>query len=104
MSSSRDDHPKFAAADTEIIGVSMNHPLSQKAFSDFLKLNFPLASDFPEGKTSTAYGVFNADRRLSQRSYFIVDKQGVIRYKKVLAPKEPLVSNEALIEEVKKLK
>ena len=104
MSSSRDDHPKFAAADTEIVGVSMNHTLSQKAFSDFLKLNFPLLSDFPDGKTSQAYGVFNTERRLAQRSYFIIDKQGVVRYAKVLAPKEPLVDNEALIAEVKKLK
>ena len=104
LSSSRDDHPKFTAADTEIIGVSMNHPFSQKAFSDFLKLNFPLVSDFPDGKTTQAYGVFDAERRLAQRSYFIVDKQGVIRYKKVLAPKEPLVENEMLIAEVKKLK
>lgn len=104
MSSSRDDQPKFAAADTEIVGVSMNHALSQKAFSDFLKLNFPLLSDFPDGKTSQAYGVFNTERRLAQRSYFIIDKQGVVRYAKVLAPKEPLVENEALIAEVKKLK
>ena len=103
MSSSRDDYSKFTAVDAEIVGVSMNHPLSQKAFSDFLKLNFPLLTDFPDGKTSQAYGVFNADRRLAVRSYFIVDKQGVIRYKKVLAPKEPLVENEALIAEVKKL-
>ena len=103
MSSSRDDHPKFTAADTEIIGVSMNHPFSQKAFSDFLKLNFPLLSDAPNGATSQAYGVFNPDRKLAVRSYFIVDKQGVIRYKKVLAPKEPLVENETLIAEVKKL-
>ena len=104
MSSSRVDQPKFAATDTEIVGVSMNHALSQKAFSNFLKLNFPLLSDFPDGKTSQAYGVFNAERRLAQRLYFIVDKQGVIRYMKVLAPKEPLVENEALIAEVKKLK
>lgn len=81
----------------------MNHRHSQKAFSDFLKLNFPLLSDFPDGKTSQAYGVFNAKRRLAMRSYFIVDKQGVVRYKKVLAPKEALVSNEALIAEVKKI-
>ena len=47
--------------------------------------------------------MFNAERRLAQRSWFIVDKQGVIRYKKVLAPKEPLLSNEVLIEEVKKI-
>ena len=103
MSSSRDDYSKFTAVDAEIVGVSMNHPLSQKAFSDFLKLNFPLLSDFPEGKMTQAYGVFNAERRLAQRSYFIIDKQGVVRYKKVLAPKEPLVENEALIAEVKKL-
>jgi len=103
MSSSRDDHSKFVAVDTELVAVSMNHPLSQKAFSDFLKLNFPLLTDFPDGKTTQAYGVFNAERRLAQRSYFIVDKQGVVRYKKVLAPKEPLVENEALIAEVKKI-
>jgi peroxiredoxin len=104
MSSSRDDYSKFTAADAEIVGISMNHALSQKAFADFLKLNFPLVSDFPDGKTTQAYGVFNAERRLAQRSYFIVDKQGVVRYKKVLAPKDPLVENDVLIAEVKKLK
>ena len=81
----------------------MNHPLSQKAFADSLKLNFPLLSDFPDGKATQAYGVYNAERRLAQRSWFIVDKQGIIRYKKVLAPKEDLVPNEVLLEEVKKL-
>ena len=86
------------------MGISANVRFSQQAFSDFLKLNFPLLSDFPEVKTAQAYGVFNADRKLAVRSYFIVDKQGVIRYKKVLAPKEPLIENEALIAEVKKLK
>lgn len=67
-------------------------------------MNFPLVSDAPNLKTIDAYGVLIPDRKLAQRSYFIVDKQGVIRYKKILAPKEPLVSNEALLEEVKKLK
>jgi len=104
MSSSRDDYSKFTAADTEVIGVSMNHPLSQKAFADFLKLNFPLVSDFPDGKMTTAYGVYNAERRLAQRSYFIIDKQGVVRYKKIVGPKDPLVENDALLAEVKNLK
>ena len=104
MSSSRDDYSKFTAVDAEIVGISMNHPLSQKAFADFLKLNFPLLSDFPDGKTTQAYGVFNADRRLAVRSYFIVDKQGVVRYKRVLKQGEALISNEALLEEVKNLK
>jgi len=85
------------------VGISANVRFSQQAFADFLKLNFPLVSDAPDLKTIDAYGVLIPERRLAQRSYFIVDKQGVIRYKKILAPKEPLLSNEELLQEVKKL-
>jgi len=85
------------------VGVSANVRFSQQAFADFLKLNFPLVSDAPDLKTIEAYGVLIPERRLAQRSYFIVDKQGVVRFKKVLAPKEPLLSNEALLAEVAKL-
>ena len=103
MSSSRDDYSKFEAAGTEIVGLSSNVRFSQQAFADFLKLNFPLVSDAPDLKTIDAYGVLVPERRLAQRSYFIVDKQGIVRFKKVLAPKEPLLSNEALLAEVAKL-
>ena len=85
------------------MGISSNVRFSQQAFADFLKLNFPLVSDAPDLKTINAYGVLIPERRLAQRSYFIVDKQGVVRFKKVLAPKEPLLSNEALLAEVAKL-
>ena len=74
---------------------------SQKAFADFLKLNFPLLSDAPNMKTMQDYGVFNAERRLAQRSYFIIDKEGVIRYMKVLKQGEPLISNDELLAQVK---
>lgn len=76
---------------------------SQKAFSDYLKLNFPLLSDAPELKTIDAYGVLNAERRLAQRSYFIVDKQGVVRFKRVLKRGEELIPNEELLQHVQKL-
>ena len=81
----------------------MNVTFSQKNFADFLKLNFPLLSDFPAGNASQAYGVFNAERKLAVRSYFIVDKQGVIRYKRVLKQGEPLISNDELLKEVEKI-
>jgi peroxiredoxin len=76
---------------------------SQKAFADFLKLNFPLLSDAPNLKTMADYGVLNTERRVAQRSYFIVDKQGVVRFKRVLKPGEELIPNEELLEHVKKL-
>lgn len=89
----------------EVIGISSNIRFSQQAFADFLKLNYPLLSDFPDLKTIEAYGVLIPERRLAQRAWFIVDKQGVVRYKKVNAsPKDPLLSNDVLLEELKKLK
>ena len=54
-------------------------------------------------KTQQSYGVFNPDRRLANRSYFIVDKQGVIRYKQVMQKPGDLVPDEKLLEELKKL-
>jgi len=81
----------------------MNVRFSQKAFADYLNLNFPLLSDFPDAKTIQAYGVYSAERKLAQRSYFIVDKQGVIRYKRLLKRGEPLIPNEEILEEVRKI-
>ena len=85
------------------MGISANVTFSQRAFADFLKLNFPLLSDAPDMKTMEAYGVYDAERRLARRSYFIIDKDGVIRYMKVLKRGEPLVSNDELLAEVKKI-
>ena len=85
------------------MGISANVTFSQKAFADYLKLNFPLLSDFPNMKTMQEYGVFNADRKLAQRSYFIIDKQGVIRFKRVLKQGEALLPNEELLDEVRKI-
>ena len=87
-----------------MVGISSNVRFSQQAFADFIKLNYPLLSDAPDMKTIDAYGVLNAERRIAQRSWFIVDRQGVVRYKKVAGPKEPLLSNDVLLEELKKLK
>ena len=63
-----------------------------------------MLSDAPDLKIAQAYGVYNADRRLALRSYFIVDKQGIVRYKKVLKQGEPLIPNEELLAELQKIK
>jgi peroxiredoxin len=83
-----------------VLGVSANQTFSQKAFADYLKLNFPLLSD-ADLKTIKSYGVLSGT--VAQRSYFIIDRNGVLRYKKVLERGEPLVPNEKLLEEVKKI-
>jgi peroxiredoxin len=85
------------------VGISANVRFSQQAFADFIKLNYPLLSDAPDLKTIDAYGVLMPERRLAQRSWFIVDKKGVIRYKKVVGQKDPWPSNDELVAELKKL-
>jgi peroxiredoxin len=86
-----------------VIAISANAPFSQKAFADFLKLNFPILSDFPDLKTIESYGVLNKARRLAQRSYFIIDKKGIVRYKKLISSGEPLVPNEKLLDEIMRI-
>ena len=103
LSSSRDDYDKFKDVDAEIIGISANIIFSQSAFVDYLKLNFPLVSDYPDLKTIEAYRVLDPQRRVAQRSYFIIDKEGVIRYKNIVARGQSLVPNDVLVEEIKKL-
>ena len=89
--------------DTEILGVSGNVRFSQKAFADFLKLNFPLLSD-SRGDVMKAFGVYNEERRIAKRSYFIVDKQGVVRFAKVMDKNSELLPNDEILQEISKLK
>jgi alkyl hydroperoxide reductase subunit AhpC len=42
-------------------------------------LQFPLASD-PKGEAARAYGVWDAEKRVSQRGLFIIDPEGVLQY------------------------
>jgi peroxiredoxin len=88
---------------TEIVGISANVRFSQKAFADFLKLNFPLLSDYRGQKVIKGYGVFDEKGRRAKRSYFIVDKQGIVRFKKIMPSNRDLIPNEELLGEIKKI-
>ena len=77
----RDDLPTFESEDVQLLAVSCDPMFSLRAFAEQDKLTFPLLSDFwPHGGTARAYGVFNQDRGCTDRSTFIIDKQGVLRW------------------------
>jgi len=92
------------AENTEVIGISANAPFSQKAFVDFAKVNHALLSD-RDGKVMKAYGVYREEQRFASRSYFIIDKEGIVRYKNVLPSGNPkfILSTDAILNEVKKV-
>jgi len=85
------------------LGISANVRFSQKAFAESLNLNYPLLSDSRGQKVIKAYGVFDEKRHRARRSYFIVDKQGVIRFKKIMSSNRKLHPNEELFKEIKKI-
>lgn len=60
-------------------------------------------SDYPDMKTTDSYGVLNPQSKLARRSYFIVDKQGIVRYRKIQGRGEALVPNDLLVEEIRKI-
>jgi len=103
-SGSDENYAKFTAENTEVLGISTNAPFSQKAFVDFAKVKHPLLSD-RDGKVMQAYGVYEEKRRTANRSYVIVDKDGIVRFKQVLSSGNPkfLIPTETLLNEVRKI-
>jgi len=77
--------------------------------ADFLKINYPLLSGGRDvtavHKVLKAYGVFREDRLTATRSYFIIDKEGIVRYKHIPpSPQEKdLLPSETLLNEAKKV-
>jgi peroxiredoxin len=57
---------------------------SQQTFAESLKLPFPLLSDFPERKVMRSYGVLNERSMIANRSFFLIDPQGIIRKKWII--------------------
>jgi peroxiredoxin len=88
-----------------VLGISANAPFSQKAFVDFLKLNYPLLSDSQDQKVMKSFGVFDKASGGVKRSYFIIDKNGIIRFKSVRSSnlEQDLLSTDELLKEVKKI-
>jgi peroxiredoxin len=83
----RDSMAQLNEAQAQVLGISVDTFFSLKAFQDQQHLNFPLLSDFNK-EVIREYGVFNEDmiglKGIAKRSVFVIDKDGVIRYREVL--------------------
>ncbi|MFH8340737.1 peroxiredoxin [Streptomyces sp. AM6-12] len=77
----RDNLPKFADRDTQLLAVSNDSIHSLRVFAEQEGLEYPLLSDFwPHGNVSREYGVFDEDKGCAVRGTFIIDKEGVVRW------------------------
>lgn len=81
----RDSFPEATSRDdVELLTVSVDSMFTHRAWADAEKFEFSLLADFwPHGKVASEYGVFNDEKGLAVRGTFVIDKEGVVRWKVV---------------------
>jgi peroxiredoxin len=68
---------KLEAADTQVLGVSMDSPFSNKAWAEQIGVTFPLLSDWG-GDVTRKYGLYNPEYKAARRVNYVVDKNGKV--------------------------
>ena len=84
----REDFPEAgggsARDDVELLTVSVDSFFTHRAWADAENFQFGLLADFwPHGAAARAYGVFDEAKGLAVRGTFVIDKEGVVRWKVV---------------------
>jgi peroxiredoxin (alkyl hydroperoxide reductase subunit C) len=68
---------KLEAADTQVLGVSMDSSFSNKAWAEKIGVTFPLLSDWG-GDVTKQYGLYNPQYKAARRATFVIDKDGKV--------------------------
>jgi peroxiredoxin len=68
---------KLEAADTQVLGVSMDSSFSNAAWAKEINVTFPLLSDWG-GDVTKKYGLYDEKRKIGRRVNFLIDKEGKI--------------------------
>ncbi len=97
------DLERFKKYNAEIVSISMDSTHALSAWSKSLQLSFPLLSDFyPQGQVVDLYGVRHP-RGMSERTLFIIDREGIIRYIEIVHTPGEMPDNVDLFEALQKL-
>jgi peroxiredoxin Q/BCP len=102
--------PKFEAVNAQVLGVSVDFRDANKAFGEKFGLTYPLLTDLSRS-FGRDYRTLNDDPAMAKtsrvsvylrhkRSWFVIDKEGFIRYMKI--DSSTLVPSDELIEVVRK--
>lgn len=79
-----------------MLGMSVDSMYTLRAWAEKMGFNFPLLSDFPHGDVGQAYGVYLPKRGISRRATFLIDTEGIIRYRLTTNLEVPRDHREAL--------
>ena len=68
---------KLEAADTQVLGISMDSTFSNAEWAKQIGVTFPLLSDWGGDITKT-YGLYNEKYKIGRRINYVIDKEGKI--------------------------
>ena len=94
---------RFEEEDAQVLGISVDGTATNAAWAESLGVSqIPLLSDFwPHGAVAQMYGVLR-EQGFTERATFIVDKDGIVRFKHVYGLNE-LPDNEVLFDALRQI-
>lgn len=98
-----DDYGAFTGHDVTVIPISADNVPSLKEFKAKHQMPVELASDIRR-EVSRAYGTFLESTFLSNRAYFLIDKQGIVRWAHVEEHPGKRRENAEILAEIAKLR
>jgi peroxiredoxin len=97
-----EDFDQFAGNDVEILPISVDAVPSLREFKNKLQMKTELLSDFKR-EISRAYGVLNEERFFSNRAYFLIDTEGLVRWSYVEGNNSERRENSEILAAIKRL-
>ena len=97
-----EDFDQFAGKGVEILPISVDSTASLREFKNKLQMKTDMLSDFKRD-ISRAYGVLNEDRFYSNRAYFLIDKEGQVRWYHIEAKNGERRENSEILAAIKLL-
>ena len=97
-----EDYSTFASKDVTVIPISVDAVPSLKEFKAKFGITVELASDMKR-EVSRAYGTLLEEKFFSNRGYFLIDKQGIVRWAHVEATPGSKRENAEILAEIAKL-
>ena len=98
-----DDYSTFEGKDTVVLPLSVDATPSQNEFRTKHGMKHHLLSDFKR-EAGRAFGVLDEEKFFTKRAYFLVDKQGLVRWRHVEAELGLSRTNEELLAEIDKVR
>ncbi|MDQ3817314.1 MAG: peroxiredoxin [Acidobacteriota bacterium] len=99
----RDTFAELSKLNATVLGISGDYVFSHQEWAKYHKLQFPLLSDH-DHKIARLYGSYNEAVGFNNRTVFLIDKEGVVRYSNLQFKAGDANDYAKLKEELEKLK